>query len=132
MTMLMKKTLRTTALTMAVVFSLSGCAFAAPSRGKVNSRSRNAGHKIERQFSRTHNTMHNNRKVVVQPAVTKVVHKTVPIVRNKTVVVHDTPRVIHHYDDRCHDSDNTGTAIAAGLIGLVLGAVISSGSTTCD
>lgn len=116
MTMLMKKTMKQTALTVAILFSLSGCALAAPARGKMNGHSNNTRHQIS--VSRNN---HNSR-----PVVTKVVRRVKPVHHNKTVVVHDAPRVVHHYNDRYCDSDNTGTAIAAGLVGLILGSVIAN------
>ena len=130
MTMLMKKTMKQTALAMAIVFSLSGCAFAAPSHSKISGHG-STGHKITRQISSGHNIGHNNHTTVVRPAVKKVVRHVEPVHSSKTIVVHDTPRVVHHYDDRYCDSDNTGTAIAAGLVGLVLGAIMSN-SGSCN
>lgn len=122
MTMLMKKTMKQTALAMAIVFSLSGCAFAAPSHGKMNGHGVSRKHAIEKHVTAQHGGRHDSKVLV------KTVHRPEPR-RVEKVYVHDAPRVVHHYDDRYCDSSDTGTAIAAGLIGLILGAAISS---SCD
>ncbi|MDO4953212.1 MAG: hypothetical protein Q4E34_05245, partial [Synergistaceae bacterium] len=125
-------TMKQTALAMAIVFTVSGCAFAAPAHGKMNRQGvGSAVHKIQQKTGTRHADSYNagrSKTVIVSKvaAKPKVVHHT------NTVYVHDAPRVVHDYgrycDDRCCSSDNTGTAIAAGLIGLVIGSVISNSS----
>lgn len=110
MTKLMKKTMKLTAISMILVIALSSCAFAAPRR--IGS---DHGRRIEtRTVTRTtvsHGGGHHvqERVVYTAPRVTRVVR-------------HEPVR--HHYTS--HSSSNAGTAIAAGILGIVIGAAISN------
>ena len=136
MTRWIKRPINQTALAMAVVFTISGCAFAAPAHGKMNGHGLgSAVHKIQQKTGTHHTVSHNTgHNKTVQKVVKKIVTKPEVVHHTNTVYVHDAPKVVHdygrYYDDRYCSSDNTGTAIAAGLIGLVIGSIISNSNNS--
>ena len=107
MTKLMKRTMKLTAISMVLVLALSSCALAAPRDGQ-----KPGG---QPQMTRTMGSRADtHRQMSRQPEQR-----------------HEPAKAMHHEPVRHksgHDSSSTQTAIAAGVIGLVLGAVISSSS----